>query len=340
MADEAYKRNIAVGLTAAAGVVGLVALLLLFGYVPAFFETGYTYRIKLKESGGLYRDSRVTYYGIDIGKVTDVSLRGESGAGVLAEILIDRRLTNASVPQVKATSLLGGGSIINFTDQAMEEGQVALLPTDGTAVLEGEIGSPVDGITQTLTQAVDTFESLSTRLDTLMTTWDRVGQNIENLTADRDLDAIDAGEQASNLASVLARTETSLVEAKATMAAFRELLEDEQLLSDVRATASNARKLTDRAETTLVTIEDKLTTTADNLNQRITALADDLSGTVATATALLGKANDGQGTLGRMLNDPAIYDNLNDAAERLKALLLEARLLLEKIEGDGLWSSL
>ncbi|QDU72212.1 MlaD family protein [Mucisphaera calidilacus] len=340
MAEEASQRNIAVGLTAAAGIGGLVALLMLFGYIPAFLDTGYAYQIQLKDSGGLYADSRVTYYGIDIGKVTSVEIRGDTGAGVIAEILIDRRLTTTAVAEVRATSLLGGGAVIAFTDTRDANAPATYLKDDGTAVITGRIASPVDGLTDTLSEAMDTFDRVSHRLDTLMVTWNKVGENIENLTAQRDPADVDAGDATSNIASVLARTESSLVEAAATMAAVRELLEDEQLLEDIRATASNTRSLTDRAQTTLVTLEEQVTTTVDDLRKRVIAVADDLAQTMAAANVVLSKVNEGTGTLGKMVNDPAVYDNLNDAAERLKAVLLEVRLLVEKMESEGLWSSL
>ena len=46
-----------------------------------------------------------------------------------------------------------------------------------------------------------------------------------------------------------------------------------------------------------------------------------LSGTVSMLDALMRKIDDGDGTLGRLVNDPALYDSLTEASGNLSALL-------------------
>ncbi|MEQ9459607.1 MAG: MlaD family protein [Phycisphaeraceae bacterium] len=332
MPDEQHKRNIAVGLTAAAGLIGLAGLLALFGYVPGFLEDGYTYQVEIPESGGLYPDSRVTFYGIDVGKVTEVNLRTDDNPGVIATILIDLELPKTIKAEVKATSLLGGGSAINFTrnDDIVETN---MLPTDGTGTIKARIASPIDGLTSALEEPMQRFDDISQDLNRLLIAWSDLGENLNKLVEPRPAGSQDA---TGNLAAVLAETEASLAEARHTLSSFRELVDDPQLIDDLKSTAANTRKLTDRAEGTLQAIED----TAASLERRMAAVADDLSGAIASASGLLTKVHEGAGTAGKLISDPALYDNLNDAAERLKTTLLELRLLVEKIQAEGVLSSL
>ena len=51
---------------------------------------------------------------------------------------------------------------------------------------------------------------------------------------------------------------------------------------------------------------------------------------------LAAKASDGKGAMGKLLNDPALYDNLNDTAERIGQTADELKLLIEKWKAEGL----
>ncbi len=69
---EDRSRNIVVGITALAGLVGLAFLLMLFGRLPAFLESGYELRVELPSAGGLKQGSVARFSGIDVGRVVSV----------------------------------------------------------------------------------------------------------------------------------------------------------------------------------------------------------------------------------------------------------------------------
>ncbi|MEY3020976.1 MAG: hypothetical protein RIS86_172, partial [Planctomycetota bacterium] len=50
---------------------------------------------------------------------------------------------------------------------------------------------------------------------------------------------------------------------------------------------------------------------------------------------LLAAARQGDGTVGRLLKDPALFENLSDAARRLDEALAKVNLLLDKIREEG-----
>jgi phospholipid/cholesterol/gamma-HCH transport system substrate-binding protein len=59
---------------------------------------------------------------------------------------------------------------------------------------------------------------------------------------------------------------------------------------------------------------------------------DDTLGEVRT---LLGRAGEGEGTIGRLINDPVLYEDLDDAARRLADTLEALRLLVDAIKAEG-----
>ena len=63
---------------------------------------------------------------------------------------------------------------------------------------------------------------------------------------------------------------------------------------------------------------------------------DDASATMAAIDAVVAQAASDDSTLGLLLNDPSLYENLDDSAERLQLLMDEARLLIAKWKAEGI----
>jgi exonuclease VII small subunit len=58
-----------------------------------------------------------------------------------------------------------------------------------------------------------------------------------------------------------------------------------------------------------------------NMNE-LSRVSRELEQTSATLNSVLEKIDRGEGTLGKMLNDPSMYENLNSASARLDTLLM------------------
>lgn len=82
--------------------------------------------------------------------------------------------------------------------------------------------------------------------------------------------------------------------------------------------ANNSGKL-DTIFTNFATLSDSLA--KSNIKQTI----DQLAIATTTANEILTKVNDGEGTLGELINDRELYDQLNKATESLDRLLLDLR---------------
>ena len=254
--------------------------------------------------------------------------------------------------RVKADSpLLGGSPSLAFEISHLEPHQVQeALPMDGSAQVEGqsltlmtqfaaEMQAAISEPTFQFTRMVDRFNEIGNQFDRLVEQWTKVGSQINALLEPRGMGDVDAGSATGNLATVLARADRRLAELEATISQFNDWIADPALRDDVRATATNAKVATEKITDSLERADDLLANAKDDLSRltlRYIAVADDMSGLIQTLQQAAASANTSDGTLGRLLNDAALYNNLNDSAQRLVQALDEFRLLIRKWQEEGL----
>lgn len=365
-------RNLVVGLTAIAGLAAFATLLMLFGYVPDWLEGGYEVRVQLPDAAGLNKGSRVKMSGVDIGRVDGVELLTPASRGVMVVTKIRETVgVPADVRAGVKPTLLGGSPNLEFDiGHLAASAAPAELNRDGSAVivgqtasLTGEIGQQLKtGINQLgakfddaiasprkdLTRLVDSFEKLSIQ-------WAAVGENVNKLTEQRTPADVDksSGALKGNLTTVLARADERLAEMQEAIKGLSAWAGDQQLRTDFRDTVANAKvasaslvdtakeanKLVARAGGSLDKVDaavDSARANIDQLAKRYIAAADDLSGAVQSMRKTIDEARDGQGTLGKLIKDPSLYNNLNDSVKRLDTALTDMKLLIQKWEKEGI----
>lgn len=325
-----HQRNVIVGLTTLAGLVGLVGLLMLFGYMPAILEQGYLVRVDLPRAAGLHDGSRVRLSGLDVGVVETVELRElpETGVVVTARIRSEVSLPE-NVDVAVSSPFFGGGASIDLSPPEGLTPPFETLPTDGTARLQGQIPNLASAMAQELRAAIEQpmthLSQLTEDFDTLSNEWATVGRNINALIETREVAAVDDGQAKGNLSTVISRTDQRLAELERVLAGIDAYVNDESLREDVRTTAANARELTGKAADSV-----------EVLQKRYVAVADRLGGAIDSMKKTLDQASRPDGTLGKMLADPALYDNLNDASQRMQKAIDDLRLLVQKWKAEGL----
>ncbi|MEM9753420.1 MAG: MlaD family protein [Planctomycetota bacterium] len=312
------NRNIVVGLTTAIALIGLMFLLLIFGYVPRLVQGGYFVNIELEDALGLNPGSRVELSGIDIGKVETIDFKQPIGTGVTVAVRITDKETQipVSAQAVIEKPLLGGSPTIRFVTKNQNGRPSDFLKKDGSAVVPGSLGA-LAGVFGELERVADSFEQLSTQ-------WNAVGEKLNGMLEPQDLAAVEAGDQPGNVTTVIARVDQRLAEFRAVLAGIDKLVNDPQLRDDVTTTASNARKASE-----------DLAGALGNLEKRYVALADDVAGMVEQVNTLLETANAGEGSFGKVMQDPALYNSLEDAAKRIGTAADELKLLIEKWKAEG-----
>ena len=338
-------RHVLVGLTAIVGLVGVCGMMLLFGYVPAWLEKGYEIRVYLDNASGLLPDSRVKLSGIDIGRITKVDLRAAPNRGVVMTALIREgmRIPEASKVVVESP-LIGGSPKLAFDISHLDPTQpTAMLAMDGSAEIQGQSLTLVSQFAGELEAAIDEptrqFGQMVEHFNRLAGEWTTVAVNVNQLIEQRGTEQVDSAAAMGNLTTVLARADERLAELREVIQGLNQWVNDPRLKDDVLAAAASARALTEKLNQSAGRV-DGLLETADaslaRLATRYVAVADDLSGTLASVRRATDQASTPTGTVGKLLNDPALYQNLNDAAQRLGVVLDELQLLLAKWKEEGL----
>lgn len=333
------SRNVAVGLTTAVALAGLLAMMLLFGYVPGWVEGGYTVRVLLPNAAGLTADSGVALDGINVGRVKSVQFAPEGEQGVVVHTRIRHDVTLPESVRVNVSQpILGGSPSVQF--QTPPDAPVTDdLPTDGSAVVRGGPGGSGGGVASEmramLEPAIADIHRVAEQFEALSLEWAMVGQNVNQLIEPRSPEAVDRGEAASNLSSVIARTDARLAELERVLEGLEAYTEDQELRENIREAAANARRFSESLPDRADVLTANVNTSIDALRSQYVAVADDLSGVVQSMDRLVTEAREGEGTLGQLVSDPTLYDNLNDTVQRLQGTLDELRLLIEKWEAEG-----
>jgi phospholipid/cholesterol/gamma-HCH transport system substrate-binding protein len=209
-----------------------------------------------------------------------------------------------------------------------------------------------DKITQALDKPLARFSQTAERIEQLAATYNRVGVLVEEALEPRSLDDV-AGGKSPNLRSLVARIDRTLDGAdkiirdedlvtgiKRVVAKAETTMTDAQgLVKDLRTAAGKVDGFIDSADRTVKSVE----SAAGTAERTMTTLAESATSTLRRAEEAAGKlagvldaAASGEGTLGRMLNNPDLYDSLKDATQRLDKALAEFQLLAEKFRTEGI----
>ena len=316
------SRNLIVGGTVLTGLVGFIFLLLVFGYLPRFLQTGYYVEIELEDAASVNPGSRVDLAGIDVGEVETIEFRDpfDGGVRVKARIKDSINIPASAVVEVEK-ELLGGSSTLKFVVHGNGEIISDFLPRDGSARVLGGPGA--------LANAFGGFEQMGKDFARLSNEWSGVGAKLNAfLGGEADLDAPGP---VGGAMRVIAGLEARLTEIESVVAGMDSYVNDPQLREDITATGANARKLTAQAQAFTTEAQEGLA----EVKARTLSAMGEMSKVLAQTQEALAKVNTGKGTMGKTLNDPALYDNLNDAALRMGTSLDDLSLLLEKWKAEG-----
>ncbi|MEX0746040.1 MAG: MlaD family protein [Phycisphaeraceae bacterium] len=334
------KRNLAVGLTAFVGLAGVLVMMLLFGDIANLFNRTYPVTIELPGAGGVNPGSRVQLHGIAIGQVETVRLRLPPGTGVEVVAQVHENIRIPTNSEVLIESPLLAGSPVIAMRTPTDEGPTDYLPRDGTARIEGQVPTIATALAQEL-QAVfderlDQFDGIIENFESLSGEWQQVGRHVNMLIEPRNANHVDNDGETPNITTVIARMDRRLLELEQMIAGINRYVNDDEMYENLRQTLTSSRAVAVRAEDTIEKLSESVDENLVALRKRYVALADDLAGAVGSMHKLVDEVREGEGTVGRLVKDPELYENLNDAAERIQLTSDELRLLIERWRSEGL----
>ena len=330
-------RNIIVGLTAIIGLLGLGAMLMIFGELRFAAPDRYEVTLKLNSAAGIQPGSAITLNGITIGEVTATSTGADPRLGVEVRLAVDREVRVPRDVLVRISRDLIGDTKLDLEARPLPEG----APDPGF-LEEGEVlASAAEGIVDQIAELLDSrltgIEDTAQSIDELAQTYTRVGERFEAILTPPD-DGVRNGDE-PNLFRTLENLDGAITEA-------RVWLGDEALAANVRESAESARGAFERLDAAIdawqQTARDLSARTAqagERIDQGVEAFVDSaqqLNAVLAEAQLLMEQAQRGNGTIALLLRNPDLYRSLNDAAVRLERALAEAQRLMEKYRTEGI----
>lgn len=272
----------------------LVGILLTVGVVIAVlgtiwlvrggFSSGYPLYARFKWGAGVKQGQPVRLAGVQIGVVSDVELDPKGTILVKMTIEDDYHVPQNSTAAVQPVGIFG--------DQ-----EIALVPKEPSPIFFAEGDSVPAAVPK------PGLPELTARADT-------ISQRLDDVAKAVQLELVQGG---------------GVADLRKTLGVTHDLARQ---LSAIAAEQSRQLTLTfgQFRKTTAAIDSVQLDSTMRNLQQttrNLAAFTDSLRGTAQQINAVLAKADHGDGTLGRLLNDPGLYHDLRRLTTRLDSLTLD-----------------
>lgn len=308
------RRNLVVGIFVVVGILAFGWLIFKFGDLPSWMArfTSYPVYVQFQSAPGVQQGTPVRFCGYQIGQVTAVD-----APDIRPEIVHQPDVTPRWYHQTKVKL-----SINNDFNNIPNNCEVKLM-TRGLGSSYIELRAPIpDANTVFLTAGMSLQGSTGISSEFFP---EETQEKLEGLVEDLRLfvgnanDIVGNAQNKQNLKQFL----TNLT--KVSEQAGVTLKEASLAIEDYRQLASTGTKAIEHADSRLQEVVAAVVTTADHLSEASTQL-----------NLLLMNVNQGDGTLGKFVNDGRLYEELLESTDQLQILMTEMRALLKAVNERGL----
>lgn len=300
------RREVRLALTAIAALIILIWGIN-FLKAKALFDRNNVFYGIYDRVDGLKISSSVIYRGYSVGQVTAINFTGERFDKVLVQFTVGKKLEipENSTAAIQSADLMGSKAINLIPGDALTYAQ-----SGDTLRSQLELGL-MEQLNEQLEPLKRKAENVMVSLDTVLLALQEIfsegaSGNIRSSlkSVSRTLDNV---EQASGTLNHLLREESGRIS---------NILEN---INSITGNLENSNSEITRSLDNVSTISDSLR--AINLNNTIRYL----NCVLMQADSIVGKINQGYGTLGNVVNDTELYYNLTEVSENLNKLLTEFR---------------
>ncbi len=321
------RRNFVVGLFVVFGLAALGWLIFKFGDLPGIVTRYRAFQVfvQFPSAPGVQKDTPVRFCGYQIGRVTSVmtpEIRRDLVTGLeyyqtVVVLSIDKNY--GAIPHdvdVKLMTRGLGSSYIELQqDPAKPAGDKFL---ENETLLQGSTGMTSEFFPEESQKKLDgLIEGLRSLIGNAN---DVLGDPNSRRHVKRTL---------ANLADASEQAKHTLAEFEKLAAAGTNTLEKadtkvEEVVASVVGTSEEIRKFATTGTSTLKSVDAK----AETLVASLVQTSEQLTGAMRELQLVLEKANNGQGTAARLLNDGTFYENLLENTDQLQTLLEEMKAFI------------
>src|SRR3954471_1183820 len=348
MDDRVLRLRVGVVVLAAALITAF--LVARFGDLPLPGSGTYTIYVRFPRAPGVTQGSPVRMSGVQIGRVNSLELLQPTGVRVTAQIDRNRTILDCDACWITSASVLGD-SVLEFVPP--DRVPPGAKPIEGgTEIINGRVASnPLEAVT-----------NIEPALQVAMASVRDAGNEVA--TTARSLNNTISNNQ-DQLPRIAQKTERALDQFAVAMNNINNLVDDPQMRQDMKQAlrdfpllvrdTTNTLNKANAAFDSMKLASDEAQTNLSNLQnftrplgERGPQLVDNLDGSLANINELLEQLvtftdnlNSREGSLGRLMNDPALYfkldrtlTNVEDISSRLKPIMDDIRIFSDKIARD------
>jgi phospholipid/cholesterol/gamma-HCH transport system substrate-binding protein len=302
-----YKREISIGLVF---IIALALFIWGFNYLKGFNlfkEQRVLYAVYDKVSG-LTKANPVSINGLKVGQVSDIYFEPDFSGKIIVELTIETQLPipKNSVALIYSSDLMGSKAI------DLKLGTDTALVINGDTLLNKVEASLKEAVNQQIQPLKAKAEELIMSIDSVVTVIKQIfnEQARENLT--------------SSLASVQAtfeNLESASYNLDLMIAAEKERFGE--IMSNLESITTTIRE----NEENIDNIISNFSVISDSLAQaEIPQTFANINSAVSDVAEIVQKIENGEGTIGMLVNDDQLYRNLEKSAEQLSLLLEDFRV--------------
>lgn len=328
MNDRVMQFRVGVMVLATAIIAGI--LIVLFGDLPSLVQATYPLKMDFADARGVSQGTPVRKNGILVGRVATVTLNERGGVTVVADVDSYVPIYKDEQPRIAGTllgdaeiSLVPGRIVPPRQRLAQDEiltGAVSRDPFEVFATLEPKFGATLDS----LAEASASVTKLSTNLDRVFLGED---DKFEKMVRKTETALDNFSIAMNNINDVMGDPK-----AREKMKAAIEALP--QVLADLRTTVQGIGTTVDTADRNLRNLEG-LTKPLGDRGEQMVAQVDRTIGrldeTLKQAALFTKALNESQGTLGKLVRDPQVYNDLAQAAQNVSKLTKDLRPIVDDV---------
>lgn len=293
-------------------VVTAAIALLIFGFNflkgRNIFSSQDTYYAIYDRIDGLVESNPVQINGYTVGQVKNISMLQDNTGRIVVEFVVkedDIKIPKNSVAKVISSDLLGSKAI------QLKLGRSKEYVKEGDTLISGVQASLTDEVNKQVLPLKNKVETLMSSLDSVLD----VVQYIFNEKSSNDIkQSFESINQAiRTLKKTALRVDTLVIEQKDRLA---------RITSNVESITTNFRNNNDK----LTKIMANFSSISDSVAKaNLTATINNANRTLKQTALITEKINKGEGSLGLLVNNDSLYNNLNSASRNLDLLLEDLR---------------
>lgn len=274
-----------VGIFVILGLISFVVVLFLMTD-PATMRGRYMVVTTVDDAGGVRRGDPVQMRGVIIGRINGFEMMDNGRVAITMELEGEWQVPRGSRTQLGASGLFGGRTMEVVPSTADD------YLAEWDTIPGGDGGAGLMGSATELSEQADS-----------------VLRAIRRMLDPETVASVQGS--ASDLEVLLEEMSGALAEQRATLRDLTaSLARSAEGLEDAAAAGPDAARAIARADSTMAV----LSATSQNLDQAVVSLR-----------GVLDRMNRGEGTLGRLSRDDALYVNLNEAAASMSGLIADIR---------------